>query len=370
MGAILTLFSSIFILWRLDHIDAGLAGISSFYAESFSDYISSLIEQYASIEINLTSVERIQEYMQIDQEPPAIVENYRPPAAWPSTGAVRVDNLTISYSPDLEPALRDLSFDTRSHEKIGVVGRTGSGKSTLGLSFLRFVEPTHGSITVDGVNIYDIGIQDLRSKLTIIPQEATLFSGTIRSNLDPFGSHLPGEIWEALRRVHLARPHGEIEIQPDTPVVSTLRYPINSLDQVVGEGGKNFSQGERQLLCMARALLRNSRLIIMDEATASVDFDMDARIQQTIRKEFANSTLICIAHRLRTIIDYDRILVLDQGKLVEYDTPYNLLLQEQGVFKALCEQSGEFHTLVKMAHEASLHNRQEFDVADDFSPVH
>ncbi|KAL0089230.1 hypothetical protein F4703DRAFT_1840014 [Phycomyces blakesleeanus] len=348
-GAFVSFFAGAFIVLNLDTIDAGMAGISLFYARSFLENIYWIIRQYTQVEMDLNSVERIQEYLEIEQEPPASIKGSRPPAAWPTTASVEVKDLVIRYAEDLDPVLHGISFDIRSHEKVGVVGRTGSGKSTLALSFFRFLEPSSGSIILDGIDITHIGVQDLRSKLTIIPQDAVLFSGTIRSNLDPFEEYTDSAVWESLVRAHLA-PENRDEEVPE----GNATWAVTSLSQTVSDGGNNFSQGQRQLLCMARALLKNSRLIIMDEATASVDFETDKKIQNTIREEFVNSTLICIAHRLRTIIDYDRVLVLDQGNVVEYDTPANLLINGAGtgLFKSMCEKSGEYDVLIEMAHQA------------------
>ncbi|KAI9025116.1 hypothetical protein CLU79DRAFT_98313 [Phycomyces nitens] len=350
-GAFVTLFAGVFILINLDTIDAGMAGISLFYARSFLDNVYWIIRQYTQVEMDLNSVERIQEYLEIDQEPPASIKGSRPPAAWPTTASVEVKDLAIKYAQDLDPVLHNISFNIRSHEKVGVVGRTGSGKSTLALSFFRFLEPSNGSISIDGIDISHIGVEDLRSKLTIIPQDAILFSGTIRSNLDPFEEYTDSAVWESLVRAHLS-PENRDEEVPE----GNATWTVTSLTQTVSDGGNNFSQGQRQLLCMARALLKNSRLIIMDEATASVDFETDKKIQNTIREEFVHSTLICIAHRLRTIIDYDRVLVLDQGNVVEYDTPANLLLNNagSGLFKSMCEKSGELDVLIEMARSSEM----------------
>ncbi|KAG0174280.1 hypothetical protein DFQ28_000118 [Apophysomyces sp. BC1034] len=362
-GAFVTLFAGILILVRLDKVDAGMAGISLFYARNFLEQAYWFIRQYTQVEMNLNSVERVQEYLEIDQEPPAMIENRRPPAAWPTTASVEVKDLVVRYAPDLDPVLHGVSFSVKPHEKIGVVGRTGSGKSTLALSFFRFLEASSGSVAIDGIDISHIGVYDLRSKLTIIPQDAVLFSGTIRSNLDPFNQHDDTELWESLKRVHLAsanRSSGTC-----TPTDGSVEA-VTSLSQPVSDGGNNFSQGQRQLLCLARALLKNSKFIIMDEATASVDFDTDSKIQTTIREEFVSSTLLCIAHRLRTVIDYDRVLVLDQGNLVEYDTPYNLLMNDAGlgVFKSMCEKSGEMDVLLDMVQQSTSRQQEEFPTPD------
>ncbi|CAO3592407.1 unnamed protein product [Absidia cylindrospora] len=375
-GAFVTLSAGLFILLNIDHIDAGMAGISLFYAYSFLTNIYWFIRQYTQVEMDLNSVERVQEYLNIDQEAPSVVEGRRPPAAWPTSGAVQVKDLEIRYAPELDPVIRGISFDIKSHAKVGIVGRTGSGKSTLALSFFRFLEPSGGSITMDGIDISQIGLQDLRSKITIIPQEAVLFSGTLRSNLDPFGEYEDSEIWESLVRSHLSNgqhgaslsknlhgtasssistsSHQELLLAgDDTTGNSDDKSVIYSLDQQVSDGGSNFSQGQRQLLCLARALLKKCKLIIMDEATASVDFDTDAKIQHTIREEFGDSTLLCIAHRLRTVAEYDAILVLDHGEIKEYDRPAALLSNPQSAFYKMCADSGEFDQIAALAQKPS-----------------
>jgi len=253
------------------------------------------------------------------------------------------------------------------------MGRTGSGKSTLAMSLLRFVEPTKGRIILDGIDVSQIGVQDLRSRVTIIPQDAVLFSGTIRDNLDPFGEHTDEDCYDALSRVHLlsgsrqasqkssrapsragsraASPEADAEGSRSITSMTAVAEERSALtlETKVSTGGANFSQGQRQLIAMARALLRNSSVIIMDEATASVDFETDAKIQTTIRNEFQNSLLLTVAHRIRTVIDYDRLLVLDAGRVAEFDTPYNLLQKEDGIFKNMCLQSGMYQELLETA---------------------
>ncbi|CAO3660699.1 unnamed protein product [Umbelopsis vinacea] len=350
-GSLVSFLAGVFLLRNLDTIDAGLAGLSLSFSSTFLEHIYWLVRQYTTVEMHLNSVERVQEYLEMPQEPPGINENNRPPLHWPFEAAISVRDLEVSYAPDDEPVLRGISFDVQPREKIGIVGRTGSGKTTLTLSFLRFVEPLKGSIVIDGIDIQSIGVEDLRSKLTIIPQDAILFSGTIRINLDPFDEFSDEEIWQALRRVHLASSSSFL-LDIDADEVGSK--VITSLDTQISEGGTNFSQGQRQLLCMARALLRNStRLIVMDEATSSVDFETDKKIQTTIREEFSESTLLCIAHRLRTIIDYDKVLVIEEGKVVEYDTPFNLLHGHSGIglFKSMCERSWEYDHLLDIANQ-------------------
>ncbi|GJJ70197.1 hypothetical protein EMPS_02546 [Entomortierella parvispora] len=376
IGGIVALSSGIFILMNPIGIDAGTAGLALTYALEFVALVNFLVRDYTQIEMELNAIERITEYTTMAQEPAAIVEGRRPPAAWPTGGSIEVKDLELKYAPDLETVLRGISFSVEPRQKVGVVGRTGSGKSTLALSLFRFVEPVAGSIHIDGINIGDIGLDDLRSRLTIIPQDPMLFTGTIRSNLDPFGDHEDGDLWEALRRVHLVSHHGSQESSSansvseaaetgsgtaSTTVATAIvegknHISFSSLDNPVSEGGSNFSQGQRQLLCMARALLRNSKIIVMDEATASVDFATDKAIQSAIQQEFENSTVICIAHRLNTIILYDKVLVLDHGEVLEYDTPANLL-KTKTHFREMCERSGELDVLLEMVRVAESKKR-------------
>ncbi|KAF9182238.1 hypothetical protein BGZ51_004856 [Haplosporangium sp. Z 767] len=378
IGGIVALSSGIFILMNPIGIDAGTAGLALTYALEFVALVNYLVREYTEIEMELNAIERITEYTVMAQEPPAVIEGRRPSAAWPTSGNIEVKDLEIKYAPELETVLKGVSFTVESRQKIGVVGRTGSGKSTLALSLFRFVEPSAGSIHIDGINICDIGLDDLRSRLTIIPQDPMLFTGTIRSNLDPFNDHVDSELWEALQRVHLVNSdqdgsatnsdneesstaHGESNNSnpTGTPVGNKTHISFSSLDNPVSEGGSNFSQGQRQLLCMARALLRNSKIIVMDEATASVDFATDRLIQSAIQQEFENSTVICIAHRLNTIILYDKVLVLDHGAVLEYDTPANLLENKSSHFREMCERSGELDVLMEMVKGAQATKRNQ-----------
>ncbi|KAI9593640.1 P-loop containing nucleoside triphosphate hydrolase protein, partial [Syncephalis fuscata] len=339
ISVVFTLFATSVFIWNRDYISANIAGFALSYTLGFLNSSATIVQRYTKVDVAMNSIERINEYLTLEQEPPAIIEHNRPPSNWPEHGKVEVQDLSIRYATDQSPVIRDLSFSVRPGERIGIVGRTGAGKSTLSVAFFRFVEAYAGRIVIDDVDISKIGLRDLRSRLTIIPQDPVLFSGTIRSNLDPFTMHDDAALWNALRRTHLI----DEDINAEKPI------GLEHLDAPVAENGSNFSHGQRQLLSMARALLRNSRVIIMDEATASVDFDTDAKIQQTIRKEFANSTLLCIAHRLRTIIDYDRVMVLDAGRLVELDAPSVLINRPDSLFRNLCERSGEFELLLSMS---------------------
>jgi ABC-type multidrug transport system fused ATPase/permease subunit len=260
-----------------------------------------------------------------------------------------VKNLDVRYAAELNPVLKGLTFSVKSQEKIGVVGRTGSGKSTLALSFFRFIEASKGSIMIDGIDIKDLGTEDLRSRLTIIPQDPTLFSGSLRSNMDPFDQFTDDDLFTALRRVQLLPNEDLNSIVSDLTLDEVNANSFKDLETPVTEGGKNFSQGQRQLLCLARALLKRSRIVIMDEATASVDFETDKAIQKTISTEFVDSTILCIAHRLHTVIEYDRILVLDQGKIIEFDSPLTLINDSESAFYKMCRDSGEFDSLIALA---------------------
>jgi ATP-binding cassette subfamily C (CFTR/MRP) protein 1 len=247
------------------------------------------------------------------------------PELWPTTGKIMVEKASMRYR-DGPLVLKNLSFTINGGEKIGVVGRTGSGKSSLMIALFRIneLEKNGGQIIVDDVNISDIGTDVLRSGLSIIPQEPVLFSNTVRYNLDPFSTKSQDELWQSLYKVKL----GE--------VVASLPY---GLDELVAEGGENFSQGQRQLLCIARSLLRHPKILVMDEATASIDNATDALIQEMIRSNFEKATVLTIAHRLNTIMDSDRILVLSKGEIVEFDTPSSLLSRKESMFYAMVEES-------------------------------
>ncbi|KAJ1770305.1 hypothetical protein LPJ74_003309 [Coemansia sp. RSA 1843] len=352
--------AAVFILFNLDWIDAGMAGFILSYAMAFSDNMLWVIRDYSYNEMNMNAVERIMQYLKLEQEPAleSDPEN-RPPAVWPRKGDVQIENLVVEYAPGV-PVLHGISLSAKHGEKVGVVGRTGAGKSTMSLALLRYIEASKGRIVLDGVDISKIGLEDLRRNVTIIPQDPVLFNGTIRFNLDPFDEHPDELLWDALKRTHLVRERGSQttstaasvaeDASDEAPMLERMAGIFTSLDAEIKENGQNLSLGQRQLVSLARALVRRSKLIIMDEATASVDFDTDDRIQRTIRgPEFANSTLFCIAHRLRTIIDYDRVLVLDKGNAAEFDTPYNLLQNDNGIFRSMCEKSGEYEHLLASA---------------------
>ncbi|KAJ8487830.1 hypothetical protein ONZ51_g3940 [Trametes cubensis] len=371
--------------------DAGLAGVCITSAMSFTNSVYWTCRYWTALELHLNAVERVVEYLDLPQEPPAVIESNRPPAYWPSSTSpnkdslLAVENLVVKYAPDLPPVLRGISFSLKAKERVGLLGRTGSGKSTLAMSLLRFVDPASGRIVIDGIDISTIGLHDLRSRITFIPQDATLFSGTLRDNLDPFGEHTDSECLDVLHRVQMisdsqlasqrsscdasrtASIHGNereatISSMSPTPTKTEGKILI-TLDTQVSPGGTNFSQGQRQLIAMARALLRRSAIIILDEATSSIDFATDAKIQATIREEFGDSLLLTVAHRLRTVIDYDRLIVLDKGEVAEFDTPLNLINKEGGIFRGMCLKSGTFSELEAAAKVKAERDRQKTSTA-------
>ncbi|KZV87123.1 multidrug resistance-associated ABC transporter [Exidia glandulosa HHB12029] len=328
-------------------VDAALAGFALAFASTITGDLLFLVRRFVGLEQSMVAVERVKEFSEIEQEPPEFIEP-RPPASWPSEGAIAVEDLSIRYANDLPNVLHELNFDIYPGEKVGVLGRTGSGKSTLALSFFRFVEPSQGRIVIDGVDIARVGLTDLRCRLTIIPQDPTILSGTLRSTLDVFDEYEDAEIYEALRRVHLLQS-GEME---ETAAIINENV-FRNLDSPVSEGGENFSAGEKQLICMARAILKRTKVLFMDEATASVDYATDELISKTIREEFADSTIVTIAHRLRTVVDYNRVMLLDNGqvRVAEFDRPAALLSDPTSKFYALCKAAGkdEFQVLKRMA---------------------
>ncbi|KAI5927245.1 P-loop containing nucleoside triphosphate hydrolase protein [Camillea tinctor] len=348
VGSFFAAFVAVLILLTPD-MDSALAGFALAFALEFSGYVMWTIRHYANIELEMNAAERIVEYTELPTEN---LGGVRPPAAWPAEGRVEVDDLVVSYAEDLPPVLKGLNFTIERGERVGVVGRTGAGKSSLTLALFRFLEARSGSIRIDGLDIASLRLHDLRSRLAIIPQDPVLFSGTVRSNLDPFDDHTDDELFDSLRRVHLIPSSDEdsgANSGASTPTRSKNTNIFRSLASPVSEGGLNLSQGQRQLLCLARAIVSRPKVMVLDEATSAVDMATDALIQRSIREEFGGgggnggTTLIVIAHRLSTIADFDRILVLSEGRAAEYGTPRELWAkgEEAGMFRAMCEQSGE-----------------------------
>uniref|UniRef100_A0A8C8J4S6 ATP-binding cassette, sub-family C (CFTR/MRP), member 5 n=1 Tax=Oncorhynchus tshawytscha TaxID=74940 RepID=A0A8C8J4S6_ONCTS len=310
--------TALMIVLMHGQIPPAYAGLAISYAVQLTGLFQFTVRLASETEARFTSVERIHHYIEsLALEAPARIKNKAPPPDWPQEGEVVFDKTEMRYRDNLPLVLKKVSCTIRPKEKIGIVGRTGSGKSSLGVALFRLVEPCGGSIKMDGINICDIGLADLRSKLSIIPQEPVLFSGTVRSNLDPFKQYAEELIWDALERTHMKECVSQLPLKLESEVV---------------ENGENFSMGERQLLCVARVLLRQCKVLILDEATAAMDSETDSLIQETIRNAFQDCTTLTIAHRLHTVLNCDRIMVLNQGQVVEFDEPSNLLANENSRF--------------------------------------
>ncbi|KAJ2083951.1 hypothetical protein H4R24_000394 [Coemansia sp. RSA 988] len=321
------------------HFQESISGMSTirayvqqpqFIAENEARLADNVRASY-TIENSMTHLERIAEYSNILPEASDIIDDCRPKEAWPEHGVVEFKNYSTRYRDGLDLVLKDLSFRVLPRHKVGIVGRTGAGKSSLTLALFRIIEGFSGQILLDGEDISKYGLFDVRSKLSIIPQDPVLFEGTVRENLDPFGSYSDQNIWRALEQAHLA---------------DYIRTKQESLEFMVAQSGENFSVGQRQLICLARALLKHAKVLVLDEATAAIDNETDEIIQQTIKKEFKDCTVLTIAHRLNTIIDSDMILVVDGGRLAEYDTPQNLLANKESIFAKLVEEAQNSSTRV------------------------
>ncbi|KAI3908615.1 hypothetical protein MKX01_027481, partial [Papaver californicum] len=304
---------------------ASSMGLLLSYALNITNLLTGVLRLGSLAENSLNAVERIGTYVDLPSEAPAVIENNRPPPGWPSSGSIKFEDVVLRYRPELPPVLHGLSFTISPSEKVGIVGRTGAGKSSMLNALFRIVELERGRILIDDYDVAKFGLTDLRKVLGIIPQSPVLFSGTVRFNLDPFGEHNDADLWEALERAHLK---------------DVIRRNSLGLDAEVTESGENFSVGQRQLLSLARALLRRSKILVLDEATAAVDVRTDALIQKTIREEFKSCTMLIIAHRLNTIIDCDRVLLLDAGQVLEFDTPDELLSHEGSSFSKMVQSTG------------------------------
>ncbi|XP_072526196.1 ATP-binding cassette sub-family C member 2-like [Salminus brasiliensis] len=323
LGNLVVFFSALFAVISRDSLDSGLVGLSISYALNVTLTLNALVRMTSQLETHVVSVERVKEYVEIPSEASWTTEK-RLADDWPGEGKIRFEDYKVRYRPQLELVLHGINCDIESCEKIGIVGRTGAGKSSLTNCLFRIMEAADGRILIDGVDIARLGLHDLRSRLTIIPQDPVLFSGTLRMNLDPFEKFSDEEIWTVLQLAHLKEYVGSLAA---------------GLQHEVAEGGENLSVGQRQLLCLARALLRKSKILILDEATAAVDLETDDLIQTTIRREFSHCTVLTIAHRINTILDSSRVMVLDAGRIVEFGSP-GALLQKQGHFFALAKDAG------------------------------
>ena len=297
-----------------------MAALAISYSLDTTQSLNWVVRMVTDMETQIVSVERIQEYAELPSEAPSHIEETAPQASWPSRGDIVIEDMSMRYRPELDPVLKHISLHIAPGEKVGVVGRTGAGKSTMMIALFRITDLCEGSITIDGIDLAKLGLEDVRRALCIIPQDPVLFSASVRFNLDPFNEASDEDIWSVLEQVELK---------------DSIQNLPRGLDDDVQEGGTNFSVGERQLICMARALLRHPKILIMDEATASLDNATDTFLQQMIRKQFSSCTSLTIAHRLNTIMDAHRVCVMDKGVVAEYDSPANLLHKENGIFRGM-----------------------------------
>lgn len=330
LGGIMIWFTATFAVMQNQRAEnqkafASTMGLLLSYALNITNLLTAVLRLASLAENSLNSVERVGTYIELPSEAPPVVESNRPPPGWPSSGVIKFQDVVLRYRPELPPVLHGISFTITASEKVGIVGRTGAGKSSMLNALFRIVELERGQIFIDDYDISKFGLHDLRKILGIIPQSPVLFSGTIRFNLDPFNEHNDADLWEALERAHLKE---------------VIRRNSLGLDAEVSEAGENFSVGQRQLLSLARALLRRSKILVLDEATAAVDVRTDALIQKTIREEFKFCTMLIIAHRLNTIIDCDRVLLLNAGQVLEFDTPEDLLSNDESAFAKMVQSTG------------------------------
>uniref|UniRef100_A0A672VBZ6 ABC-type glutathione-S-conjugate transporter n=1 Tax=Strigops habroptila TaxID=2489341 RepID=A0A672VBZ6_STRHB len=324
LGNGIVLFAALFAAMGRTYLSPGTAGFSISYALQITGVLNWMVRSWTEIENNIVSVERVREYLRTPKEAPWTLNDKPQGQVWLTEGKIEFRNYSLRYRPNLELALKHVNLSIKGQEKIGITGRTGAGKSTLAVGLLRLVEAAEGAILIDGLDIAQLGLHDLRSKITVIPQDPVLFSGSLRMNLDPLNQYTDADIWTALELTQLKNFVADL---PDQ-----LEYKCT--DQ-----GENLSTGQKQLVCLARALLRKAKILILDEATAAVDLETDLQIQSTLRTQFKDSTVLTIAHRINTIMDCDRILVLENGQIAEFDTPEHLKA-EKGLFYKLMEESG------------------------------
>jgi ATP-binding cassette subfamily C (CFTR/MRP) protein 1 len=330
LGGIMIWFTATFAVMQNQRSEnqkafASTMGLLLTYTLNITNLLTAVLRLASLAENSLNAVERVGTYIELPSEAPPVIEDHRPPPGWPSSGVIKFEDVVLRYRPELPPVLHGISFIINGSEKVGIVGRTGAGKSSMLNALFRIVELERGRILIDDCDTSKFGIWDLRKVLGIIPQAPVLFSGSVRFNLDPFNEHNDADLWEALERAHLK---------------DVIRRNALGLDAEVSEAGENFSVGQRQLLSLARALLRRAKILVLDEATAAVDVRTDALIQKTIREEFKSCTMLIIAHRLNTVIDCDRLLILSAGQVLEFDSPENLLSNEESAFSKMVQSTG------------------------------
>ncbi|CAJ0583057.1 unnamed protein product, partial [Mesorhabditis spiculigera] len=325
IGNMIVLFAALFAALFRDTpgLTAGLVGLSVSYALNITQTLNWAVRMTSELETNIVAVERIKEYTETPRE--GMESNEIPEEKdWPRTGEIIFKDLSLRYRSGLDLVLYEVNATIKPSEKIGIVGRTGAGKSSLTLALFRIIEAEKGIILIDNVDIAKLKLERLRSRLTVVPQDPVLFSGTLRMNLDPFKTYTDAEIWQALDNAHLGSFVGDLQ---------------EKLSHQIQEGGGNLSVGQRQLLCLARALLRKTKILILDEAAAAVDMETDALIQKTIKEQFSECTVLTIAHRLNTVMDSDRLMVLERGSIVEFDAPRTLLENKNGVFYSMAKDA-------------------------------
>ncbi|NXF93851.1 MRP6 protein, partial [Eubucco bourcierii] len=324
LGNGIVLFAAVFAAAGRAHLSPGAAGFSISCALQITGVLNWMVRAWTELENNIVSVERVREYSRTPKEAPWTLNGELEGQGWLTEGRIEFRNYSLRYRPQLETALKHLSLTINGQEKIGITGRTGAGKSTLAVGLLRLVEAAEGAILIDGLDIAQLGLHELRTKITVIPQDPVLFSGSLRMNLDPLNQYTDADIWTALEQTQLKT---FVAALPD------------QLEHKCTDQGENLSTGQKQLVCLTRALLQKAKILILDEATAAVDLEIDLQIQSTLRTQFKDSTVLTIAHRINTIMDCDRILVLEKGRVAEFDTLEQLVAQK-GLFYRLMEESG------------------------------
>ncbi|ETV93494.1 hypothetical protein H310_12538 [Aphanomyces invadans] len=348
ISAFMLLVTTMSLIYMRSYLNAGLVGLVFGYSLQITGQLEWMVQMWSQLETAMVAPERVAEYTNVVQEAPRVISG-AVPASWPEDGSIAFNNVSFRYKPNDPLVLKDVNFSIKSGEKVGIVGRTGAGKSSLTMALFRINEIASGSVVIGGVNTSTVGVKTLRESMAIIPQNPILFKGTLRSYLDPFDQYTDAQLWDALEKVKL------------TPRIAQEE---KKLESTIEENGENYSVGERQMLCMARALLRNCHIVVMDEATAAIDHETDQNLQRVIREEFASSTVLTIAHRLDTVLDADRIMVFDQGRVAQCDTPEALIAAGTGIFFELCNEGG-YLDKVHASTASSTSPREDESIAEE-----